>query len=55
LVLFNDSYTAPDGDKALDTIVFDLKYGKPLPVKSWKVDILENGGCGSFGNLMEWQ
>lgn len=33
---------SPNDDKALDTIVFDLNYGKPLSVKSWKVDILQN-------------
>jgi len=34
---------SPNDDKAMDSIVFDLGYGKPLSVKSWKVDILKDG------------
>jgi len=34
---------SPNGDATLDSIVFDLAYGRPQSVKAWKIDILLNG------------
>jgi len=34
---------SPNGDAAMDTIVFDLVCGQPKSVKTWKVDIILDG------------